>query len=352
MADIARDSHYVPQATLRRWSGPDGCVAAYRTLVSHESVPEWERHAVKGVVWQRDFYTTFDGDQEGDAFERFLAREIEEPGQAAIETLPARGRMRPEDWKSIARFVAAQQMRTPLYFVEWVRRTNEHIPAALEGTIREVCEGMGKGEDQEQPRTSYTDDHLRVRLRVPGGQGEQVSVTAEVSSSRALWIASMRHLLTKRLDVIGAHRWRAAEPYGDADWPLTDHPLLTLYYYGPGRYDFGAGWARHGSTFVLPVSPKIAVYTEIGSRKTGAFVFSAEQTREVQEIMVRRALRWIIARSPLSWLRDVRPRVVNAMAYRTEQASWRSWHLLHSTNEINFLRGRHQANSQGRAADL
>lgn len=341
MTAIARDSHYVPQATLRRWSGPDGRVAAYRTLVSHERVPEWERHAVKSLAWQRDLYTTFDGDQEGDAFERFLAREIEEPGQAAIETLLARGRMRPESWQCIARFVAAQQMRTPLYFVEWVRRTNEDIPAALEETVRDVREGTG--EDLKQQRvTSYTDDHLRVRLRLPAAQREPALVTAEVSSSRALWIASVRHLLTNRLDVIGAHRWRAVEPHGDAEWPLTDHPVVTLNYYGPGRYDFGAGWARPGSTFVLPVSPKIAVYTEVGSRKTGGFVFSAEQTREVQEIMVRRALRWILARSPLTWLRDVRPRVVNAEAYSTEQASWRRWHRLHLADEVNFRSEGHQ----------
>jgi hypothetical protein len=66
---------------------------------------------------------TFEGDQEGDDFEKFITREIEEPGQAAIEKLVANVKMKPADWYSIARFVAAQQMRTPLYFIEWTWNT-------------------------------------------------------------------------------------------------------------------------------------------------------------------------------------------------------------------------------------
>jgi hypothetical protein len=50
---------------------------------------------------------------------------------------------------------------------------------------------------------------------------------------------------------------------------LTDHPVLTLNYYGPGRYDFGAGWGREGSEFILPVSPRLAVCTQVGRKETG-----------------------------------------------------------------------------------
>ena len=121
MSEITRDSHYVPQATLRRWSEDGVNVHAYRLLVSHQNVPEWQPHSLRGLTKQRDLYTTFEGDHEGDDFEKFITREIEEPGQAAIEKLVANAKMKPTDWHSIARFVAAQQMRTPLFFIEWVR---------------------------------------------------------------------------------------------------------------------------------------------------------------------------------------------------------------------------------------
>lgn len=96
--DITRASHYVPQATLRRWSANGTHLYAYRILVSHPGVPEWRLHGIRGLVRQADLYTTFDGSTEGDDFERFIIREIEEPGQEAIEQLLAKGRMRPADW--------------------------------------------------------------------------------------------------------------------------------------------------------------------------------------------------------------------------------------------------------------
>lgn len=85
--DITRQSHYVPQATLRRWSLDGIHLSAYRLLVSHPNIPEWQTLTIRGLARQRDLYTTFEGDAEGDDVEKFITREIEEPGQDAIERL-------------------------------------------------------------------------------------------------------------------------------------------------------------------------------------------------------------------------------------------------------------------------
>jgi hypothetical protein len=36
--------------------------------------------------------------------------------------------MKPAEWHAIAKFVAAQQMRTPLFFIEWVRASRCRRP--------------------------------------------------------------------------------------------------------------------------------------------------------------------------------------------------------------------------------
>jgi len=87
MPNIARDSHYVPQATLRRWSEDGQHVQAYRILVSHSEVPEWTLRSIRGLAYQRDLYTTFAGGQELDEFERWIAKEYEEPGFDAVNKL-------------------------------------------------------------------------------------------------------------------------------------------------------------------------------------------------------------------------------------------------------------------------
>jgi hypothetical protein len=110
---------------------------------------------------------TFEGDQQGDDFVKFITREIEEPGQAAIEKLIANAKMKPTDWHSIARFVAVQQMRTPLLFIEWVKRRNERMPQTLQSILDEVGR-KSPAELAAAERDPDTANYLREKLRVTG----------------------------------------------------------------------------------------------------------------------------------------------------------------------------------------
>jgi hypothetical protein len=220
MSDITRESHYVPQATLRRWSEDGVNVHAYRLLVSHQDVPEWQSYALRGLTKQRDLYTTFEGDQEGDDFEKFITREIEQPGQAAIEKLVANVKMKPADWHSIARFVAAQQMRTPLYFIEWVKRLNESMPETLQSVIDEIGRKSPAelaATEREPDTANYLREKLRVTVEPVPDSGGVALVRAEVSSSRTAWLRFMRRMLTKRIELFYEHRWRVMKLAGDAD---------------------------------------------------------------------------------------------------------------------------------------
>jgi hypothetical protein len=132
------------------------------------------------------------------------------------------------------------------------------------------------------------------------------------------------------------HRWRVLKLAGDAEWPLTDNPVLALNYVRPGEYDFGAGWGKHNSNFILPVSPLVALFTQVGARETGPWHASTDQTRELQGFAVERTLRWIIARKPDPQVVAMRPRAVDAEAYKTEQEAWRTWNDMHLSSEAEF----------------
>lgn len=133
--EITHDSHYVAQACLRRWSSDGIHVYAYRALVSRPEVPEWRLRPIRGLAFQPDLYTSFTGGQEIDEFERWISREYENPGLEAVDKLLAGGRMGPSDWNSIARFVAAQDVRTPLNFIEFMKFCGEQMPAILEECV-------------------------------------------------------------------------------------------------------------------------------------------------------------------------------------------------------------------------
>ena len=333
---ITRDSHYVPQATLRRWSEDETHVWAYRLLVSHQNVPLWERKGIKGLVCEDDLYTVFSGDAETDEFERFMTS-IETSGQEAIEMLIARSTMKPADWQNIAKFVAAQSMRTPLAFVEITRRSARHAQEALEELIRKY-EALGAiVPDDERPATpNFLRDTLKVSIEALTDGSDKAGIRAETKSARSVWMATQRHHLTNNLHHIVNHRFRVAYPFGDEEWPLTDHPVLTLNYYEHGKYDFEAGWGKKNSEFILPISPKVALYTKVGDKTTGPFTFTQEQTAEVQQIMVERAFRWILAKTELSWIAPARPREVNAQRFEQERQFWREWNPAQSQAEAEF----------------
>jgi len=163
-------------------------VWAYRLLGPSEKIDPWQLCAIKSLTKQRDLYTTFEGDQEGDDFEKFITREIEEPGQAAIEKVIDNFKMKPAGWYAIAKFVAAQQMRTPLYFVEWVRRINEDMLRTLESVLSELGQKSAAQIAAESQEAEDDRNYLREKRRVtfdpvPRGNGLAL-VQAQVSSSR------------------------------------------------------------------------------------------------------------------------------------------------------------------------
>src|SRR5262245_28545043 len=112
MQQVARNSHYVPQALIRRWSAdPDGLrVQAYRILVPHTDYPPWESKSVVKLAMMRDLYSNGTDGREVDALERWLNEKFETPGLAAVEKVVNEQRMSPDDWQDLARFFAVQNV--------------------------------------------------------------------------------------------------------------------------------------------------------------------------------------------------------------------------------------------------
>ena len=359
MPNITRNNHYVPEATLRRWSDDGVRVYAYRLLVSHRGVRSWRRELISGLTRQTDFYTQHHAGQDVDSFETFITREFEEPGQQAIEKLIARQRMARGDWHAIARFVVTQDLRTPQDFVEWLPRLQREIQDSLESAVEKFKQRVARHRreastplppsvaDDDEDEDSADDDHhgepapnafadvLKVTIDRSEARDGQVPVRADIRSLRSVWMARIRHLLTGRAGIVCSHRWTTMVPADGEEWPLTDHPVLRLNYDSPQKYDFGGGWGHPGSEFIMPVTPQLAVYTQVGKRHA-PIILNREVTRRLQQLFVERAYRLVLARRPMDWIEQFRPRTVDAERYAAEQEAWRQWHEHQSKDEAEF----------------
>ena len=343
-AGIARDSHYVPQAMLRRWSDDGTHLYAYRILVSSPKVQEWRRKSIRGLARQSDLYTVFGGGEELDDFERWLSSNYEQPGLEAIDKLVRRAQLTPSDWRSMARLVAAQDVRTPLSFIESMRRWNQQIPEILDRTLQESInrleEASAKGValhlTSEQSEFSNL---LEINIEPPAVPGSDLaSVQATVPIGRRFWVTSMRYLLTGAAETLCRHRWSVIEPADDQEWPLTDHPVLKLNYYRPGQYDFDGGWGNPGSEIMMPVSPRRLLYVQVGKKNPNRLSFPPRHTSLIQQLLVKRAHRWVFGRRREHWVADVRPRTVDRDQLAEEAAAWERWHRDQLQSEIASTR--------------
>ncbi len=328
---IARDNHYVQQALLRRWSVDGNNLWVYRTLVSHAHIPEWARKAIRGIAVQNDLYTVFSGGQEIDDFEQWIQREYEDPGLEATEKIVTGGLLTPVEWTAIQRYVAAQDLRTPLTFKEDMERWKTLVPSLLNEILKDLAneakrfQAEGVTHTQRLHPTPYS-DFVRAKVRPsPDELSTDGTLQLSMRTGRKFWVVSIRQRLIDNANIICGQRWSVIEPYGDEEWPLTDHPVVRLNYYRLGQYDFKGGWGNTNSELFMPVSPRHLLYVKVGSKAANRPSASKDVTRRLQRFLVERAHRWIFARQKFDWVESIRPRVVSQEQFVTEQEMWKKW---------------------------
>jgi hypothetical protein len=167
---LSRDNHYVSQAYLRRWASSDGRVEVFRTLVSHESVPDWRSHSLKGIAYHRHLYTQLGHGAESDVVERWLADAIDSPSEGVLSRVAAQERLAPADWDVLLRLFVASMARTPAYYFRRVPAWERDLKPMMERILKETVSAMeagvepGPGTDAE-PLAKNVELPVRIRVR-------------------------------------------------------------------------------------------------------------------------------------------------------------------------------------------
>lgn len=143
MANITRNNHYVPQATLKRWSHDGERVWAYRLLASHHGVRQWRSELIARLTRQTDLYTEHRSGRDGDAFETFITRDFEEADgitRARNSSCPFR-----PAWRSIPRSASATMV--PSASIQRRRASSNsyslNAPTADRGASGAAARGLG-----------------------------------------------------------------------------------------------------------------------------------------------------------------------------------------------------------------
>ena len=299
----------------------------------------WKPSTTSGVGYRVHLYTRVVAGQESDDIETWLDREFERPAAEPLEKAISGCKLTPNDWKYLIRFVAAQIVRTPAYFIDNRRRWEADVPKLLGETLRQSVEKWEAATRagirlvaEKAPNSEYLPLHISVEKN-SGSPGGTVKTT--VLLNRDTWFFSMKHLLT-----VGAgrqlhdYRWTIVSPCEGASWFTSDDPVIRLNFYVNGAYDFKGGVGMPGAEILLPLSPTHLLYAQVGHKPPPrGTIMSPQHTAMIRRFIAEHAHRMIFAASPEQDIVDLRPRTVDEQRFREEEQMWQDWHAEQSAAE-------------------
>jgi hypothetical protein len=299
--------------------------------VSHPNVPVWKNASIQGLAYHEHLYTRVVAAGETDEFEKWLAKEFEAPAEEPIRRAVSGERLSPDDWECLIRFMAAQDVRTPARLMETLSRWKDTLPEMVQTTlveaVKEFREAKWEGRTLERTASAVADYFpSRIRTEIEPS-AENGILKLETVAGRSLWLFGLRHLLTNTLQVLLRHRWTLLRPPIGMKWVTSDDPVVKLNYYGPEKYDFKGGWGSEGTEILFPLSPEHLLYTRIGHRPVAKYLRVSESMAEAfQRFTVEHAHRFVFAVDQDPFVPVTRPRVVDAVQFKTDADQWKRWH--------------------------
>ena len=333
-------NHYVPEFYLKRWAAGTPRVWTYRLLVPHDHVELWKTHSLETIARRNHLYTRIQGREESDELERWFCTDFESPASPVIEKVVTGRSLTPNDWRTLARFVALQDVRTPARMTEIVNRASESLPAMLNEVLERAVEDLRVAKENNQP-LPVRDDSALIPLPIavhtkfePGADTGLLGL--EAVAGRAYWLYAVEVLLTQTVRYLERHRWTVLRPPKGMKWLTSDNPVVKLNYYGDGTFDLGGGWGNPGSEIFLPLSPEHLLYTQVGCKPRFSRGERLEECMgvQIQRFIVKNAHRYIFSEQLDPAVTNTRPRTVSQELVRMETQGWAQFHLTQTEAEL------------------
>lgn len=337
--DFRSRSHYIPEHYLKRWAAGTSKVWTYRLLVPHENVPLWKPHSLETIGRRRHLYTRIREGNESDELERWFDTNFESPANPVIEKVVTGKSLTPDDWKTLARFVALQDVRTPARMTEIVNRASENLPGMLKEVLERAVVDLRAAKENNLPlpvpdKTSSIPLPIAVRTEIEPN-AETGTLRLETVAGRGYWLYAIEVLLTRTVKHLENHWWTVVRPPQGMKWLTSDNPVVKLNYYKDGNFDLGGGWGNSGSEILLPLSPQYLLYTQIGNKPRFArgARLSEPTALQIQRFIIENAHRYIFSDQIDPAVSNIRRRTVSQEMVRAENRGWAEFHAAQTTAE-------------------
>lgn len=330
MDNLKKDNHYVSQFYLKNFSFNGKEVYVYRTLVSHEKVPVWNKQSIKSIGKQPHLYTQIVHGEESDEIEDYFERKYETPVQEAYYKAINDKKLNSIDWNNLIKFIASQILRTPSAFINHMELMDKIVPNTLENTANKISSKLKDNTFgintayEEDKKYAFFKENFPFNIEI---DEENKTVKVGAIIGRKSWLVSAQHVLMRLTPVLLSHKWSIVNVHKDIELFTSDDPIICLNYYDRGKYDFKGGWGNLNSEIIFPISPSKFVYTKVGNKKIKSKSYlNYEMSEMIKSFIAKHSYRYIYSKTEQKYMKKYRERIIDEVIYKNESEAWKNWH--------------------------
>lgn len=348
-ANLARDNHFIPQMYQQGWSDDGKNIWEYKTLVHDDRYPAWQHRSIRRTGVRENLYVRSSDGIERDDFEHMFNERFESPAMDALTRAREGKPLLDGDQTVLSRFICAQHVRTPGFFLASRDATAAYIPEAM----AEVVEGIR--DEHPAERTADTEKDAsstgpRINELVPISMTlfeydeQHTGVKFEITVGKGLWLETIRHHLDDQsllMRTLCSHKWSIVEAPEGVSWPTSDKPLVLGVFLPDGSTTCVLG-LMEAHILLFPISLKKLLASCLQEKLPSHFTASAEGARLLREMIIKNAFLYVYSACADDEVQKIRPRVVNNEEANRIENALSSWYDAYNEQEAPLLG--HQAN--------
>jgi len=335
--EIARDNHYIPQMYLNGWSNDGKHLWMYRVLAFNENCPIWQLSSIKSTGLHKNLYTRIIENEEYDDFETMFNKRFETPADAPLKAARQGERLSADDWSTIIRYMCAQLVRTPAFYVEWAGR----ISKIVENAITEVANDLQHLKEPPKlfDRDVFAEELIPLSVTLTDYDEDHAGVEIHSNVGKGYWLYAAHRLLKDDSDLIRtlcSFKWSIVDAPDGASWPTCDSPFVmaALCNDGSCKYVSAIGQA---SILLFPISPKKLILTYPKCKQKPRFTASEKDAALFKRLIVQNALLYVYSNMEDTTIQSIRPRCVDAQEAKRLRGEFDSWYRTYRENEAPHL---------------
>ena len=198
-------------------------------------------------------------------------------------------------------------------FPKSVRETIENLPKAIKSNKTCISTTKSEGENLFPLKVSLDRENRIAKIRAVIGKG--------------LYLHTLKHQLSETLKVAEYLNWKVIHAGGNVSFPTSDDPVICLNFRNRNDYDFNGGWKRKNCDILMPISPNMILFAEVGKKGDLDFLdYSSEHSLLFREMIIKHAYRYVYAEKRQRGMLALNPRIVSRELFEQEKESMSGWH--------------------------